>query len=216
MPRTTGVDVNTSVQDDVWFETLDDGGAVALPRLHAALEARAVNAGLLELAYRTVDSPVGRLLLAATERGLIRVAYDLEDHDQVLETLASRVSPRILRAPARLDPVATQLEEYFGGRRTAFELSLDRSLSRGFRLAVLHHLPEIGYGRTESYTEVARAAGNPAAVRAVGTACATNPLPVVVPCHRVLRSDGSLGGYIGGLDAKRALLNLELAGTAKS
>ena len=201
--------MNTSAQDDVWFETIDAGGAITLPRLHAALEARAVDAGLLELAYRTVDSPVGRLLLAATERGLIRVAYDVENHDQVLETLATRVSPRILRAPGRLDPVASQLEEYFAGRRTAFELSLDRSLSQGFRLAVLEHLPEIGYGRTESYTEVARAAGNPAAVRAVGSACATNPLPVVVPCHRVLRSDGSLGGYLGGLGAKRTLLDLE-------
>ena len=201
--------MNSSAQDNLWFETLDAGGADALPRLHAALEVRAVEAELLEVAYRTVDSPVGRLLLAATDRGLIRVAYDLEDHDRVLETLASRVSPRILRAPGRLDPVATQLEEYFGGRRTMFELSLDRSLSAGFRLAVLQHLPEIGYGRTESYTEVARAAGNPAAVRAVGTACATNPLPVVVPCHRVLRSDGSLGGYLGGLEAKRTLLDLE-------
>lgn len=201
--------MNTYAHDDGWFEMIDVGGAVAMPRLHAALEVRAFDDGLVELAYRTVDSPVGRLLLAATERGLIRVAFDREDHDQVLETLATRVSPRILRAPGRLDPVAAQLEEYFAGRRTAFELSLDRSLSNGFRLAVLRHLPEIGYGSTESYTEVARAAGNPAAVRAVGSACATNPLPVVVPCHRVLRSDGSLGGYLGGLEAKRTLLDLE-------
>jgi len=180
-----------------------------LARLHGALEERAAAEGLLEVAYRTLDTPVGTLLLAATDQGVVRVAYDREDHEQVLAALASRVSPRLLSAPGRLDPLAVQLEEYFAGTRTGFEIALDLRLSRGFRREVLQHLAEIGYGRTESYTEVAVAAGHAKAVRAVGTACATNPLPVVVPCHRVLRSDGSLGGYIGGLAAKQTLLTLE-------
>jgi methylated-DNA-[protein]-cysteine S-methyltransferase len=180
-------------------------------RLHALLTAAAEREGLLDVAYRTLDTPVGTLLLAATEQGLVRVAYDREDHDRVLTTLAEAVSPRILAAPARLDPVARQLEEYFTGGRRVFEVPLDFRLSKGFRRAVLAHLPDIAYGRTESYAQVAAAAGSPKAVRAVGTACATNPLPVVVPCHRVVRSDGSFGGYVGGEDAKRTLLTMEAA-----
>jgi methylated-DNA-[protein]-cysteine S-methyltransferase len=129
----------------------------------------------------------------------------------VLAKLAGAVSPRILRAPARLDAVARQLSEYFDGGRRMFDVPLDFRLSNGFRRAVLAHLPAIGYGNTESYAQVAAAAGSPRAVRAVGTACATNPLPVVVPCHRVVRSDGSFGGYVGGEDAKRTLLTLEAA-----
>ena len=117
----------------------------------------------------------------------------------------------MLRAPARLDPAARQLEEYFAGRRTAFDLPLDLRLSAGFRRDVLTHLREIGYGTTASYAALAAAAGSPRAVRAVGTACATNPLPVVVPCHRVVRSDGALGSYVGGVAAKRTLLDLEAA-----
>jgi methylated-DNA-[protein]-cysteine S-methyltransferase len=139
------------------------------------------------------------------------VAFAREGHDLVLDELASRGSPRVLHAPARLDRVASELEEYFAGRRRRFELPLDWQLSRGFRRAVLSQLPEIRYGRTASYAAVAAAAGNPRAVRAVGSACATNPLPVVVPCHRVVRSDGTLGGYGGGLDAKKTLLALEAA-----
>jgi methylated-DNA-[protein]-cysteine S-methyltransferase len=180
-------------------------------RLHERLVTAATREQLLDVAYRTLDTPVGTLLLAATEEGLVRVAYDREDHDAVLSKLADSVSPRILRAPARLDPVARQLAEYFDGGRRLFELPLDFRLARGFRLAVLAHLPAIGYGHTESYAQVAAAAGSPRAVRAVGTACATNPLPVVVPCHRVVRSDGSYGGYVGGEDAKRTLLTLEAA-----
>jgi methylated-DNA-[protein]-cysteine S-methyltransferase len=183
--------------------------AASLERLHQRLEQAAAAEGILDLAYTTIDSPVGSLLLAATEAGLVRVAYAIEDHDRVLDTLASRVSARILRSPRRLDAAATELDEYFSGRRRSFDLPLDLSLSSGFRRLVQHHLPEIAYGRTESYKQVAELVGNPKAVRAVGTACATNPLPVVVPCHRVLRSDGALGGYIGGLDAKRTLLELE-------
>ena len=178
-------------------------------RLHLRLAAAAEDAGILDVAYRTVDSPVGALLLAATQAGLVRVAFALEGHDRVLAQLAERVSPRVLRAPDRLDPAARELEEYFAGRRTAFDLPLDMRLARGFRRTVLAHLPEIGYGHTASYAAVATAAGSPRAVRAVGTACATNPLPVVVPCHRVVRSDGSLGQYAGGPEAKRTLLNLE-------
>lgn len=182
-----------------------------LTQLHARLEAAAEDAGVLDVAYRTVDTPLGALLLAATERGLVRVAFAAEDHDAVLVSIAARISPRILHAPRRLDDAARQLDEYFEGRRHAFDLPLDLSLSTGFRRTVLAQLREIGYGHTASYAAVAVAAGSPRAVRAVGTACATNPLPVVVPCHRVVRSDGTIGQYLGGTDAKRALLRLESA-----
>jgi methylated-DNA-[protein]-cysteine S-methyltransferase len=184
-----------------------DAGTLA--RLRGRLERAADAEGLLDVAYTTVDSPVGALLLAATPQGLVRVAYDVEDHDQVLDTLSHRISPRVLRAPRRLDAAARELEEYFGGRRRTFDLPLDLSLSAGFRRLVQRHLPEIGYGQTRTYGQVAQLVGNPRAVRAVGTACATNPLPVVVPCHRVLRADGTQGGYVGGPDAKKALLRLE-------
>ncbi|QHY99900.1 Methylated-DNA--protein-cysteine methyltransferase, constitutive [Streptomyces sp. S4.7] len=182
-----------------------------LARLHTRLEDAAGRDGLLDVAYTVVDSPVGRLLLASTEQGLVRVAFDNQDHDKVLDTLATTLSPRVLRAPGRLDDVARELDQYFTGARRTFDLPLDLSLSRGFRQLVQRHLPEIAYGRTLSYAEVARLVGNPKAVRAVGTACATNPLPVVVPCHRVLRSDGTLGGYAGGPTAKSVLLDLEAA-----
>jgi methylated-DNA-[protein]-cysteine S-methyltransferase len=182
-----------------------------LTRLHARLERAAEDAGVLDVAYRTLDTPIGALLLAATERGLVRVAFAAEDHDAVLASIAARISPRILRAPGRLDAVARQLGEYFEGRRHTFDLPLDLSLSTGFRRAVLAQLREIEYGHTASYAAIAMAAGSPRAVRAVGSACATNPLPVVVPCHRVVRSDGTIGQYLGGTDAKRALLRLESA-----
>ena len=178
-------------------------------RLHGQLVERAAAGGLLDLAYRTIDTPVGTLLLAATPSGLVRVAYSAEDHDRVLAYLAEQVSARVLHAPGQLDPAARQIEEYFTGRRRQFDLALDFQLTRGFRRKVLACLSDIRYGSTASYADVAAAAGSPKAVRAVGTACATNPLPVIVPCHRVVRSDGSLGGYIGGVDAKEALLTLE-------
>lgn len=180
-----------------------------LVRLRAELAARSLSDGSLDVAFRTVDSPVGRLLLAATERGLVRVAYEREGFDTVLGALAARVSPRVLEAPQRLDAVARELDEYFAGDRVSFDVPLDHAMSSGFRELVQRYLPSIGYGRTQSYREVAEQVGNPRAVRAVGTACATNPLPVVVPCHRVVRTDGGLGGYIGGLDAKTTLLDLE-------
>ena len=183
----------------------------AIAELHRRLEESAENAGILDVAYTTIDTPVGSLLLAATEKGLIRVAYDSEGHDKVLDMLASKVSGRILRAPKRLDTVAKELDEYFARRRTAFDLPLDLSLSSGFRQRVQRYLPQIAYGNTESYKRVAQLVGNPKAVRAVGTACATNPLPIVVPCHRVVRTDGTLGGYAGGLATKTALLKLEAA-----
>jgi methylated-DNA-[protein]-cysteine S-methyltransferase len=186
-----------------------DAGTLA--RLQARLERAAEAEGLLDVAYTTVDSPVGALLLAATPKGLVRVAYDIEDHDRVLDTLAQRLSPRVLRAPKRLDAAARELDEYFGGRRQAFDLPLDLSLSRGFRQLVQRHLPEIGYGQTRTYGQVAALVGNPKAVRAVGTACATNPLPLVVPCHRVLPASGGPGRYVGGPAAKVTLLTLEAA-----
>ena len=185
--------------------------ADTLAALHRRLEAAAQAEGLVDVAYRTVDSPLGELLLASTPKGLIRVAFANEDHDLVLEDLAAKVSPRVLRSPKQLDGAARELDEYFDRRRETFDLDLDLSLSKGFRQLVQRHLPDIGYGQTRSYKEMAEMVGNPKAVRAVGTACATNPLPVVVPCHRVLRTDGTLGGYIGGLDAKTALLELEQA-----
>jgi methylated-DNA-[protein]-cysteine S-methyltransferase len=180
-----------------------------LRRLHERLATAAASAGVLDVAYRTVDTPVGQLLLAATDRGLVRVAFASEGHDEVLQALADRISPRVLDAPGRLDAVARELEEYFAGRRQSFDVPLDWQLATGFRSAVLHQLPGIGYGHTASYATIARLAGSPKAVRAAGTACALNPLPVVVPCHRVVRSDGRMGGYRGGPDAKRTLLDLE-------
>jgi methylated-DNA-[protein]-cysteine S-methyltransferase len=183
----------------------------ALDRLHLRLERNAEADGLLDVAYRTVDTPVGTLLLAATTVGLVRVAYDIEGHDVVLAGLADAVSPRVLRAPARLDTAARQIDEYFAKRRTVFEVPVDLRLAEGFRRSVIEHLRDIGYGRRESYATVAAAVGSPRAVRAVGTACAHNPLPVVIPCHRVVRSDGSTGSYVGGPLAKSTLLDLEAA-----
>ena len=182
-----------------------------LARLHERLEHAADTADVLDVAYRTIDTPVGTLLLAATTAGLVRVAYDIEGHDSVLAGLAGRISPRVLRAPARLDSVARQIDEYFAKRRTVFEVPVDLRLAEGFRRNVIEHLRDIGYGRRESYATVAAAIGHPRAVRAVGTACAHNPLPLVIPCHRVVRSDGSTGQYVGGPLAKSTLLDLEAA-----
>lgn len=205
------------MNDNTSSHAADVGGLIRLtstPNGHlAALRQRlglqAEREGILDVAYRTIDTPVGPLLLAATEQGLVRVAYDREGFDTVLKTLAEKISPRVILAPARLDEAASEIDEYFAGTRRAFDVPLDYRLSAGFRQTVQHYLPSIDYGHTLSYKQVAELVGNPNAVRAVGTACATNPLPVVVPCHRVLRADGTLGGYIGGLDAKTALLSLE-------
>ncbi|MBU8577669.1 methylated-DNA--[protein]-cysteine S-methyltransferase [Brevibacterium luteolum] len=180
-------------------------------RVRQLLDDQAGDAGLVDVGYTVIDSPIGALLLAATSRGLVRVAFDSEDHDAVLAELAEKISPRVLEADAQLAPIAAQVEEYFAGQRRDFDIPLDRRLSSGFRREVQRQLSEIPYGTTQSYSEVAAAIGQPTAVRAVGTACAQNPIPLVVPCHRVLRSDGSLGGYRGGLPAKQQLLELEAA-----
>jgi methylated-DNA-[protein]-cysteine S-methyltransferase len=193
------------------FDALENDEAATLTRLHHRLAHDADTADVLDIAYRTVDTPVGTLLLAATTAGLVRVAYDVEGHDAVLAGLADRISPRVLRAPARLDSAARQIDEYFAKRRTVFEVPVDLRLAEGFRRNVIEHLRDIGYGRRESYAAVAAAIGHPRAVRAVGTACAHNPLPVVIPCHRVVRSDGSTGQYVGGPVAKSTLLDLEVA-----
>jgi len=198
----------TAVPEIAALAALDPAGTT-LRRLHERLEQEADRDGVLDLAYTTVSTPVGELLLVASPAGLLRVAFDREDHDAVLAGLAAGVSPRVLRSDGRLSDAARQVEEYFAGRRRSFDLPLDLRLLSGFRLDVVRHLRGIGYGRTESYTEVAAATGRPGAVRAVGTACGRNPLPVVVPCHRVVRSDGTSGGYLGGPEAKQLLLTLE-------
>lgn len=186
---------------------LDD--TQTLSRLRDRLATSAEDAGLLDVSYRYLDTPVGELLLAATDNGLIRIAYASEKHDKVLDQLGARISPRILLAPARLDKAARELDDYFAGTRTTFDLPLDMRLVSGFRRQVLERLPHVRYGHTASYSSVAQQVGSPRAVRAVGTACATNPLPVVIPCHRVVRSDGTLGDYLGGTQTKRALLDIE-------
>ena len=190
------------------------GEEETLNRLGLALAAQAANARLLGVAYRVLDSPVGSLLLAATEAAIVRVAFEGEGHESVLESLAATVSPRVLKAPARLDETARELDDYFAGRRADFDVPLDIRLAAGFRREVLSHLREIGYGHTASYAAVAALTSSPKAVRAVGTACARNPLPLLLPCHRVVRSDGSTGAYLGGADAKKYLLALEAAGAA--
>jgi methylated-DNA-[protein]-cysteine S-methyltransferase len=149
--------------------------------------------------------------VAATPDGIVRLAFALEGHDAVLDRLAATVSPRVLAAPARLDDAARQLDEYFAGRRRVFDLPVDLRLAQGFRRRVLDHLRDVPYGRTATYTALAAEAGSPRAVRAVGSACATNPVPIVVPCHRVVRTDGTIGQYLGGTEVKRALLAMEAA-----
>ena len=170
---------------------------------------RADEAGVVDVAYASVDTPVGELTVAATGRGLVRIAYPLVDRDSVLDQLARTVSPRVLEAPGRLDEVRRELDEYFEGRRTEFDVPVDWSLTRGFGRRVLRETARISYGQVRTYTEVATGAGSPRAVRAAGNALGANPVPIVVPCHRVLRIGGNLGGYGGGLDRKEFLLKLE-------
>jgi methylated-DNA-[protein]-cysteine S-methyltransferase len=174
------------------------------------LTERAAAEGLLDVAYATLDSPFGPLLVATTPRGLVKVSLPVVyDPDQTLEELASRISPRVLEAPAKLDDVRRQLDRYFEGRLREFDLPLDWRLSKGFQLRAQQAIARIPYGKTRSYTQIAASAGNERAVRAAGTACGANPIPIVVPCHRVLRTGGGLGGYGGGLPMKEALLQLE-------
>jgi methylated-DNA-[protein]-cysteine S-methyltransferase len=181
----------------------------ALDRAIDGIRARAAEEGLLDVAYATTDSPFGALLLAKTPRGLVRVGLPNQDQDGLLVDLSERVSPRVLEAPAQLDEVRRELDLYFAGKLDSFGLPLDWRLSGGFRQRVLRAINRIPYGQTRSYTEMARKAGNERAVRAAGTACGSNPIPLVVPCHRVLRTGGALGGYGGGLPMKQALLELE-------
>ncbi|MEA2363422.1 MAG: methylated-DNA-[protein]-cysteine S-methyltransferase [Thermoleophilaceae bacterium] len=174
------------------------------------LAERAAAEGLLDVAYATVDSPLGPLVVAATPRGLVRLAYtESGGEEEVLEDLAGKLSPRILEDPERLDEVRRELDEYFDGRRDGFDLPIDWSLARGFIGKVLRQTADIPFGETSTYAEVARGAGSARAVRAAGNALGANPIPVVVPCHRVLRTGGALGGYTGGAERKEFLLRLE-------
>jgi methylated-DNA-[protein]-cysteine S-methyltransferase len=170
---------------------------------------RAERDGLVDVATGVVPSPFGDLLVAATRRGLVRLAYPNEDRDHALGELARLVSPRILEAPGRTDEIRRELEEYFEGRRHRFGVGVDYALTHGFTRRVLRATARIPFGSVSTYREVAGRAGNERAYRAAGNALGSNPIPIVVPCHRVLHSGGGLGGYTGGLDRKRFLLSLE-------
>ncbi|MDQ6732312.1 MAG: methylated-DNA--[protein]-cysteine S-methyltransferase [Actinomycetota bacterium] len=179
------------------------------------LTAAAVDAGLLDVGYATLDGPLGHLLLAATPAGLLRIAYSEPGTDAVvLADLAARVSPRVLAAPRRLDHARRELDEYFAGRRREFGLDLDLRLMTAFAQRVLVAAQAIPYGATRTYREVATAAGSPRGFRAAGNALGANPLPIVLPCHRVLPSAGGLGGYAGGPERKRVLLAIEAGAPA--
>lgn len=190
----------------------DPSDDARLDDLRERLATRAHAEGALDVAVRTLDSPLGRLLVATTELGVVRVAFESEDHDAVLHQLAGRIGPRVLRSVRLTDAAARQIEEYFAGTRRSFDVAVDLRLLSGFRAAVVARLAGIGYGETASYAQVAALAGRPTAVRAVGSACSHNPVPIVVPCHRVVRSDGTIGRYLGGTEAKRRLLALEAGG----
>jgi methylated-DNA-[protein]-cysteine S-methyltransferase len=174
-----------------------------------AFVARAAREGLIDVAYASADSPFGRLLVAVTPAGLVRLAYPDERPDRVLEELAARVSPRVLESPAQLDAVRADLDDYFEGRSRGFRTQVDWTLMTGFRLRVLQATAAIPFGSVSTYRDVATAAGNPRGARAAGGALGSNPIPIVVPCHRVLRTGGGLGGYTGGLDRKQLLLQIE-------
>jgi methylated-DNA-[protein]-cysteine S-methyltransferase len=181
--------------------------AAALPELGAA----ATEARLLDVAYATLDSPLGRLLLAATPRGLVRLAYldSEEQEDVVLEQLAAHVSPRILASARRLDEPRRELDQYFAGGRSRFEVPLDWQLTRGFGRRVLRATARVPFASSSTYKQIAAQAGSPRGSRAAGNALGANPIPIIVPCHRVLHATGGLGGYTGGLARKRRLLAIE-------
>lgn len=178
-----------------------------------ALASAALEAGLVEVAVTRVPTPIGALLVAAVDDAIVRIAFDVEDHAEVLVQLAEAIGPRVLEVETPVLAAArVQLDEYFSGARTAFDLPLDLRLATGpFRREVLALLPQIPVGSTRTYAELAALAGRPRAIRAVGSGCATNPLPIVVPCHRVLRTGGELGGYLGGVERKQWLLEHERA-----
>jgi methylated-DNA-[protein]-cysteine S-methyltransferase len=187
-----------------------DGDHESAARAARLLADRAAREGLADVAYTPVDSPFGELLLAATTRGLLRVAFPEEDTDTVLERISRRLSPRIVQAPSRLDRARRELDEYFSGRRRSFDVAIDWSLVGGpFGRRVLDVTSEIPYGDVLTYREVAADAGSPRGSRAAGNALGSNPIPIVVPCHRVLHTGGGLGGYTGGVEIKRTLLGIE-------
>jgi methylated-DNA-[protein]-cysteine S-methyltransferase len=196
-------DIERSLRDTA-RQNSAGGDALAQELIH-----RAEQEGLLDVAYAETDSPVGRLLLATTPRGLVKVSFPIRPPEEVLEELAGSISPRVLESPAKLDEARRELDLYFEGRLRDFDLPLDWQLTRGFYRKVLRATARIPYGQTRSYTEMATRAGSPRAVRAAGSALGSNPLPIIVPCHRVLRSGGALGGYGGGLEMKQTLLKLE-------
>jgi methylated-DNA-[protein]-cysteine S-methyltransferase len=200
--------------EDATLEQTLRAGTGAASQEAAAGAARRVSAriaaeGLADVSYASVDSPFGTLLAASTRRGLVRLAFPEEDLDIVLERLARRISPRIVEASAPFEPMRRELDEYFGGARRSFELALDWALIGPFGRRVLRATSAIPYGGVLSYAEVAAEAGSPRGSRAAGNALGSNPIPIVIPCHRVLRTGGALGGYGGGLDRKRYLLELE-------
>jgi methylated-DNA-[protein]-cysteine S-methyltransferase len=177
--------------------------------LAASLEEVARARGLVDVAYSFVDSPFGELLIAVTKQGLVRVKYPNHDFDEALEELAAKVSPRVLESPRSTDRIRRQLEEYFAGERRSFTVGVDLSLVHGFTRKVLEQTARIPFGAVSTYRDVATGAGSPRAVRAAGNALGSNPIPIVVPCHRVVRTGGGLGGYTGGLERKVKLLQLE-------
>ena len=195
--------------NDALTRALFDGSGPSLDAPLPDVTDAADAAGLLDVAYATLDTPVGRILLARTRRGLVQLSYLDGDEDSVLETLAGRISPRVLAAPQRLDQPRRELDDYFDGRRRRFETPIDWQLSRGFTRRVLRATARIPYGSVSTYKRVATQAGSPSAFRAAGNALGVNPLPIIVPCHRVLHADGGLGGYTGGLERKRLLLAVE-------
>jgi methylated-DNA-[protein]-cysteine S-methyltransferase len=179
-------------------------------RMRGELAGEAEREGLVDVAYERHETPLGTIVVGATREGLVRVGLPSEDAGEVLAELAERISPRVLRSSREsLTQARRELDEYFAHDRRDFATPLDWRLVRGFRRDVLRATAQIPYGRTASYREIAAGAGSPNAVRAAGTALATNPLPIVVPCHRVLRTGGGLGQYRGGADAKAWLLQLE-------
>ncbi len=186
-----------------------------LDRAVESLLDRAERDGLFDVAYANVDSPFGRLLLARTDRGVVKLALPSHQgskisEDEVLDELATQISPRVFESAARLDEERRELDDYFDGRRDRFEVPVDwRLTAPGFRARALRAVARIPYGGTRTYAEIARSAGNERAFRAAGTACGANPVPLFVPCHRVVQSGGGIGNYGGGPEMKRALLELE-------
>jgi methylated-DNA-[protein]-cysteine S-methyltransferase len=199
------------------IEDLLHEAAVALraPALdRARFASRAADEGLVDVAYAHADSPLGRLLVAATPRGLACISYlDFRSEDETLDRIAARLSPRVVEAPARLDDARRQLDDYFAGRRRSFDMPIDWGLVSDFGRRVLGRTAEIPYGSVATYGDVARGIGSPGAARATGNALGSNPMPIVVPCHRVVRGGGRVGGYTGGIERKELLLTLERGGS---